>query len=68
MKPKPNTITIESLAVEFEIRGDDAAVFERYFSQHIERWSRSQKQRDNAEQRLCRDRAIGRRHDDEGVT
>ncbi len=60
-------ITIEHLDVEFEVEGDDAAVFERLFRQHIEKWNRGERDRREGEQRLAQDRAIGRRRDGGGT-
>jgi hypothetical protein len=60
-------ITIEHLQVELEVDGDDAAVFERLFRQHIERWSRGERERRGDEQRLTRDRSIGGRRDGGGT-
>lgn len=59
-------ITIEQLEVEFEVDGDDAAVFERLFRQHIERWRRGEQQRQDGDKRLRRDRAIDGHHGGEG--
>jgi hypothetical protein len=60
-------ITIEHLQVELEVDGDDAAVFERLFRQHIERWSRGDRERRAEDQRLARMRAIGGRRDGGGT-
>jgi hypothetical protein len=59
-------VTIEHLEVEFEVDGDDAAVFERLFRQHIEQWQRRQDTRRDDDERLARSRAIGGRRDEEG--
>ena len=59
-------ITIEQLDVEFEVDGDDAAVFERMFRAHIERWRRAEEQRHAGDQRLKKDRSIGGERDGEG--
>jgi hypothetical protein len=59
-------ITIEHMEVEFEVDGDDAAVFERMFREHIERWGRTDKQRHEADRRLARSRKIDGTRDGEG--
>lgn len=55
----PPKVTIEKLDVELEVDGDDAAVFERLFRQHIERWSREEKRRHEDDKRLSKSRRIG---------
>ena len=59
-------ITIEHLEVDFEVDGDDAAVFERLFHQHIEKWSRGDQHRREEAERASRARAISSRGDGGG--
>ncbi|MFE7447814.1 putative phage tail protein [Streptomyces chartreusis] len=35
-------LTIHHLSVDFEVGGDDTAVFARLFSEHIKEWARRQ--------------------------
>ena len=59
-------VTIDNMTVQFDVEGDDDAVFARMFRVHIERWARAERERQRTDEQRARDRAIGRSRRAEG--
>lgn len=51
-------LTIHNLEVQFDVAGDDDAVFARLFAAHITRWSQQHEQQRCRERDAARERSI----------
>jgi hypothetical protein len=55
------SVTIHHLEVQFQVDGDDQAVFTQLFDRHIRAWSRAQAQECERRKRTEREQSLGDR-------
>ncbi|MCX4673190.1 hypothetical protein OG453_42280 [Streptomyces sp. NBC_01381] len=51
-------LTIHHLSVDFEVGGDDTAVFARLFAEHIREWSQRQEDAKSRDRLLAREASL----------